>query len=248
MASFSTENIARASTHHPWLTIGIWVLVIVGAIGAAGAFLGDALTTDQELLADVEAKRGDDALGRGFGRERMESGLNPDGENETIVIQSDSLTVDDPAFRAVVEEVTAEIRALGQPDVAAVISFYETGDESLVSEDRRTTIVPVITGPEDTVESAERIMEILHEHDGVDGFVLATGGQGSIDVTFNETAEKDLQEGEFQIGLPAAMLIVVIVFGALVASILPLAVAIVSIIMAIGLTALVGQRFDISIF
>ena len=60
MASFSTESIARASTRHAWLTIGIWVVLTFAAIGSAGLLLGDALTTDQELLADVEAKRAED--------------------------------------------------------------------------------------------------------------------------------------------------------------------------------------------
>src|SRR3546814_2082928 len=77
------------------------------------------------------------------------------------------------------------------------------------SSRRRHTRCALVTGVQTCARPiSERIMEILHEHDGVDGFVLATGGQGSIDVTFNETAEKDLQEGEFRIGLPAAMLIV----------------------------------------
>src|SRR5215216_2930031 len=44
------------------------------------------------------------------------------------------------------------------------------------------------------------------------------------------------------------MLILLLVFGTVVAALVPLAMAILSIIVAIGLTALVGQVTDLSIF
>jgi len=65
--------------------------------------------------------------------------------------------------------------------------------------------------------------------------------------TFVEISERDLQNGE-AIGLPVALLILVIVFGALAAAGIPIAIAIVSIVIAIGTTAIVGQAFELSFF
>jgi len=42
--SFSTESIARASGQRPWLVIGIWIAVLVGAMAANATLLSGALT------------------------------------------------------------------------------------------------------------------------------------------------------------------------------------------------------------
>ena len=52
-------------------------------------------------------------------------------------------------------------------------------------------------------------------------------GLGSIGHTFSETSERDLQQGE-AIGLPFALLILLIVFGAAVAAGIPIIIALIS--------------------
>ena len=66
--------------------------------------------------------------------------------------------------------------------------------------------------------------------------------------TSAEVSERDLQNGELRLGLPAALIVLVIVFGALVAASLPLLLAIVSIAVALGLTALVAAQWELSLF
>jgi RND superfamily putative drug exporter len=76
---------------------------------------------------------------------------------------------------------------------------------------------------------------------------VLTVGEISGNEMFNRTAEEDLIKGEV-IGLAAALILLVIVFGALVAVILPLTLALISIFVAIGLTAVVGRFIDFSFF
>ena len=61
-------------------------------------------------------------------------------------------------------------------------------------------------------------------------------------------SESDLQNGELRLGLPAALIVLVVVFGALVAASLPLLLAMVSIAVALGLTALVAVQWELSLF
>ncbi len=68
------------------------------------------------------------------------------------------------------------------------------------------------------------------------------------DADQGELAEQDLRNGELFFGLPTALVILLLVFGAVVAGIVPLILAIVSIIVALALAALVGQAFELSIF
>ena len=52
----------------------------------------------------------------------------------------------------------------------------------------------------------------------------------------SRTAESDLQTGEL-FGIPIALVILVLVFGALVASVVPIVLALLSIALAVGATA-----------
>jgi putative drug exporter of the RND superfamily len=69
-----------------------------------------------------------------------------------------------------------------------------------------------------------------------------------LDHDFNLLSERDLQEGELQFGIPAALIILLLVFGAVVAGLIPLLLALVSILAALGLVAILSQAFDLSIF
>src|SRR5205085_2202908 len=79
-----------------------------------------------------------------------------------------------------------------------------------------------------------------------DVFIGVTG-PGSIGQDFNDVAEHDLKTGEF-IGISIAVVILAVVFGTLIAAGLPLGLALLSIAIALGATALVGQVFSLSFF
>ncbi len=70
----------------------------------------------------------------------------------------------------------------------------------------------------------------------------------ALDHDFNLLSQEDLEKGELQFGLPAALIILLLVFGAVVAGLIPLLMAIISIVVALGLTAILAQQFELSIF
>ena len=79
-----------------------------------------------------------------------------------VVIQSDSLTVDNPAFRAKTEQVFDGLIALGPDVVVGGVNYYLTGDESLVSADLRTTLIPINVAGElsEAIDSTEHLVEV----------------------------------------------------------------------------------------
>ena len=107
-------------------------------------------------------------------------------------------------------------------------TYYASGDRSLVSPDGHATMIPVtLTEPgEDHVED---VLNAVEQFDSQDGFETAITGEFTFDHDFGEVSERDLQNGELRLGLPAALIVLVIVFGALVAASLPLLLALVSI-------------------
>ena len=129
---FSPEALARRSARHPWITVGIWALVLVAAIILIVTLIGDALTTDIGPISYVESKQAYDLLNERFYLPGRES-------TEIVLVKSTSRTVEDPAFQEFVEGLFADISALGPEVVIQGAHYYQAGDESLVSLDRRTT-------------------------------------------------------------------------------------------------------------
>jgi len=240
MFSFlSPDRLAALAVRRPWTVIGGWVAVLAVAMVLASQ-IGSALTTDFRVMTDLEAQTGEQLID-----EQFEVSPAPD---EYVLLQSDRYTVDNPEFRAVLEELVTGLRS-HSAQVVSVVSYYETGDDSLVSADRGTVIVPVFLSGEvmDLHETVEPVIGEIAAVDGMDGFLAATGGRGSIDRTWIETSESDLRMAEL-VGLPIALLVLVFVFGALVAAGLPILLAMGGILTAVGLTAIVGMRFELSVF
>jgi len=132
--------------------------------------------------------------------------------------------------------------------VVATQTYYESGDQDLVSADRRTTLIPtILAGPKwEANEHVPEIRAVLAQN-RVPGFAVQVFGLASLNEDFNTVAEEDLAKGE-SIGIMAALVILVVVFGAVMAAVVPILVALAAIVVAVGLVALVGQAFSFSFF
>jgi uncharacterized membrane protein YdfJ with MMPL/SSD domain len=232
-----TERLARVCALHPWRTIFAWLAGIVLAFAAVVAFLGGALTTEGEVTNNPESEQAYALEAERFPQHAEQVAT------ELVVVRSDRFTIDDPEFQARLGELAAIARETGS--VAEAGNPLE--DESLVSPDRNAVLIPIrLEGdPEDAVAP---LIDAVEEENGKGGYQVAMTGSATTDHDINELSERDLQNGELRIGLPAALIILVLVFGALVSSAIPLVLAGVSIVVALGLTAIVAQGFELSIF
>ena len=237
--NLSTEGLARASGRRPWITIGAWLTVLVAALVLTGALLGDALTTEETLTNNPEYVRADNLL-----HERL--GESNNTINEMVIVRSTALTVDDPAYRSYVEELYGDLNALGDEVIAGGTHYYLTGDESLVSADRRTTLVP-LTLPQAAKEEVDQVLQVVDKAGDDGSFQVLITGEASVEAEIIEIAEKDLAKGE-GIGISVALVVLALVFGAIAAALLSIMLAIVAIIVALGATALVGQAFDLPFY
>ena len=67
---------------------------------------------------------------------------------------------------------------------------------------------------------------------------MLIAGYASMGKDFEKTSQSDLETGEM-FGIPIALIILALVFGALVASVIPIVLALVAIVLAVG-----GERRD----
>jgi uncharacterized membrane protein YdfJ with MMPL/SSD domain len=233
----STTSLAIASARHPWRVVASWIAVAILATLAIVTLLGGSLTTEGKPTNNPESERADDVRLAAF---------PPDPSStvtDIVVIRSEEHTVDSSQFKAYVRDFVGDgqISAL-----ASARTYLEDEGAALVSDNRHATIVPLALFDDDETEALVEKVEAIDDEGGA--FAVSVTGEETLDHDFNLLSEEDLQEGELQFGLPAALIILLLVFGAVVAGLVPLLMAIVAIVVALGLTALLAQQFELSVF
>ena len=256
-----TERLARISAERPWVTICVWVVLVVVALALIRSLLPSATTTDFRLAGRYESERAAALL-----EERLRG---PEKLAEIVIVQSPSLTVDDEAFRVKVEAVHEDILSLGPETIAGGIDsqplfhYYQAiAAGPLIPQEQLARLLPLLVSADrQTVlmhytlagtsqEATENVADIVHkveEANAADDFLVLIGGDASVAHENNELAEEDLRKGE-QFGVPVALLVLLLLFGAVVATMLPLGLAVVSIIVAMAAVAVVGQYNQLVFF
>jgi RND superfamily putative drug exporter len=211
--------------------------VLIGFV-LIGGLLGSALSTEADVTSSPESKRAEELIDERFAER--------DALDELVIVRSEEVTTDDPAFEQRVQSLAGELAAVD--GVESVSSYLDGGSELLVSQDGQATILPVVLTEDEEVDSIEDVVATVEAADGEDGFVVDITGEFTVGLDFQEVSEEDLQQGELQFGLPAALIILLLVFGTVVGALVPLTMALISIIAALGLVAIIGQFFEVNIF
>jgi MMPL family protein len=213
------------------------LLALLG-IGLTSAFLASALTSDSGVTSKPESLRAQDLID-----ERL-PGSDP--LDELVIVRSERLTVRDAAFAARVRGLAARLR--GQPDVRRVATYLDRGGAILVSRDGHATLLPVVMTKDPATTSVDELLATIERANGAGGFAVHITGENTINHDFTKVSEQDLRKGEMQFGLPAALIVLVLVFGTLVGAAIPLVMALLSIVVAMGLIGVIGQAFQLNLF
>ena len=216
MARWSSQH--RKKAFFGWLAFAILAFAIGNGVGSTPISDVDQFSGESH---DAEA-----ALDR--------SGLRP--TSEVVFLQSDTLTIKDPEFRAAVADVTRRLSRVAY--VENVQSPLRSGGS--VSEDGHAALVDFeIAG--DSVEAKDRVDPVLaavariqSDHSNLD---IEQFGAASANKAVNETISDDLKSAGL-LSIPITLIILLITFGTLVAASVPLLIGITSVIAAMGLIAL----------
>ena len=234
------ERLALASARHPRRTIGAWIAAMVIAVVAIGALLGGALTTEGNPTNNPQSERAKDVREAAFPTASSAAAIT-----DIVVVRSPRYTVDAPQFRSFVRTLAGEVR--GAKDVASVRSYLGARDPTLVSKDRHTTLVQFAM-PDETSSGIDDVVSAVQRANRSPAFAVTVTGQRTVNHDFNQLSEDDLRSGELQFGLPAALIVLLLVFGTIVAGLVPLLIALPSIIVALSFVAVLGHAFSLSIF
>ncbi|WP_067451430.1 MMPL family transporter [Actinomadura macra] len=163
-----------------------------------------------------------------------------------VLYKSDTMTVDDPRYKAA---VVTTIARLPKARVAETISYWSIGGKgaaSFASRDRRETFVAVkLRGEDDPakLKNYKAIKDALR----APGLGTRFGGGIPLGQEFGEQVTADIVRAETITALPL-LLLLMILFGAFAASLLPMVVAVFSMIGGLAVLHIVTYAADVTSF
>ncbi|ASQ93716.1 MMPL family transporter [Streptomyces sp. 11-1-2] len=203
------------------LVVGL-LLAVIG--GVASTTLFDKLTAGGFDDPTSESSRAITALDERFGQ-----GL----PNLTLLVTSKG-RVDDPSVTAAGTQLTRKLSR--EPGVANVSSYWTTGKAPQLrgKSGHKALIMGTVTG--DDTASQKRVAELADRYQGSrDGLEVTFGGYTKFQRELLEQGQKDATTGE-TVAIPITLVALVFIFGSVVAAALPLAVALVAMMLTMGLT------------
>ena len=168
--------------------------------------------------------------------------------NVVVVVDSGNLAITDPTIVAKAQALEAEMAKA--PGVTSVVSYWSTGGEkTLGATDGKAAYILVYGGGEAfTPESQEMGAYFQKNFDGKrDGLTIYSGGVGVVGNAINKKIADDLKIAE-AVSIPLTFILLVLVFGAMAASAMPLLVGVSAILGAFFLLYLISLFTSVSVY
>jgi RND superfamily putative drug exporter len=188
-----------------------------------------------------------------LGSRAMQSGSTGASASEslTVVVASTSVPVTDPGFRATVGDIVARLTAvqatvggIAGPALASVLDPFTTSPQSgLYAPDGKAVMVTGVIAGTDTERQARTAAiapEIARIQADLPAYDVHAIASTLTNDQINAVIGGDL-DGSLKMSLPATFLILVIAFGALAASVIPLLLAITALLAAFGALGIYSQ-------
>jgi putative drug exporter of the RND superfamily len=228
-------RLGRFTVRRRRLVLALTVLFVLAA-GAGGAGTFGALEDEGFDDPGSESSRASRFL---------QEEIGTDDPEMVLLVEADAAggaDVDDPAVAAAGTELTEALA--GEPDVASAISYWSLGGApELRSTDGTSALVVVDVDGDD-----EAVGDLGDRYAGTRGpITVGVGGEDAIDAAIEEQLGSDLARAE-SLAIPATLVLLVLVFGGVVAASLPLAMALVSVTGTLLALFAVAQVTDVSIY
>jgi len=220
------------------LVLGLSLLVLAASgVLAAG---GGELSNGSPGTGSLESFRASSLVKQ----ELAPATATPAGGSFLLIFSSQTLQVSDSAFRSALESALEPLRS--DPRVTGIDTPYTVPPQfaaAVTSKNGREALVTVHT--RDAGTKAQKYYGELRSKVHSDVLGVQGTGQIPINLAFNQTLEKDLTRAEY-VSLPVSLVLLLIVFAAVVAALLPLGVGVMAIVGGIGGTFLLSRYTDVS--
>jgi len=168
------------------------------------------------------------------------------GSTFTLIFSSDTLDAKDPAFRAAVEAAIASLRT--DPRVDTIITPYDaTNTDAARGFSKDGKAISVDVAAKDTIDVARDYYAELRAKVKSDKLNVQATGILAINHGFNEVLLTDLQRAEI-VALPLALILLLVVFGTIVAALIPLGTGVLAVMSGIAGMFLLSRITNVSVY
>ncbi|MDQ6771999.1 MAG: MMPL family transporter [Candidatus Dormibacteraeota bacterium] len=221
-----------------WATLVISAALL--ALSVFGVLRGGVLTSGNSTQGGLEADRAANLVNA-----QLSSGQTA-GSSFLLIFSTPGASASDPAFRSSVEAALAPLAQDSR--VTAVHTPFNAptpaAAQALISKDGRQALVSVDMKSTDVQATKDYAALRAKVHGGADLTITGTG-QVPINHAFSTTLESDLQRAE-TLSLPVALVLLLLIFGSVVAAGLPLGVGVLTILAGLAGTFLLSRVTDVS--
>lgn len=222
-----------------WVVLALWIVFVgLSFLGVRG--LSKKLVSGNLNVPGSESARGVPILEEEFGRQPTRAAI--------AVFTSDRLTLDSPQspFCEGVNRELAEVRAV--EGVGQIVSYCDTSWDRFVTTDRHTTYALVnFAGSEEDAKNLIPTVREAMERGRAEQVKSYLTGYAATAYDLSEGSKHALEKGE-TIGLPLALIVLLVVFGSIIAAGLPALLGAASAIIALAGLGIIAQRMETSIF
>ncbi len=226
--------LARSACQHRWWFLAVWLVVLVLA-GIGAGQIEQVLKVGGFSIPGTEFNTASSVLSRQ---------LHLSSDNAALVVfHSPTLRVTDKSFYDAVQHATENLR--GEPYVTKAENFYTTGIPDMVSADNHTTyaLVTLEGKEEDLEQAAPHLREVVRSND-IEVYLI---GQAAVFFDTQKASTDDLVRVE-RFTFPIVFVLLVLVFGSVVAAGVPVALGAACVIVSLAALSILGRFTDISIF
>jgi len=217
-----------------WLVLFLAFLIVAGA-AVFGTGLFGSLKSGGFNDPNSESSRAETLL---------DAKLGGSTADIIILMSNNSIKATDAAFMDAATQMLAKLKA--RSDVASVTSYYSTHNASLLSRDGHETfaVVQLTAKDEGTKEKDFKTIQPL-----ITSPVIQTkvGGNVAVNVAVNKQVGSDLERAEL-ITFPIVAILLLIVFGSVVAASLPLLIGGIAIMGAFAILRTLASWTDVSVY
>ncbi len=212
-----------------YIVLALWALIVV--LVGGGVLHYGARTTNDIRLPGTGTQQASDLLGREF--PPQQNGASP------LVFHVSHGKLTDPANKAAIVASLHTIAAM--PDVHSVLSPFARGMQSFISKDDRTAVAQVLLDLNYGQLTQAKAAQVFAGADAARkaGIQVEVGGGIGSNISVMKTRLSE------EIGVGAAIVILAITFGALVAAGMPVLTALVGLVVGLGLVGLLGHVLSV---
>ena len=222
-------RIGRFAATHARAVLAVAILLMIGA-GALGMTAFGKLQSQGFTDPGAESSQAQDLVQRHFGGTA----------DFLLLVQARDGTVDDPAVRDAASGLSTRVAA--DRELSEVASYWQTGVPALRSDDGRAALIAAHASDQDAVE------DLVARYSGEQGPITVTAGGGAVaNVDINDQVSADLMLAE-SIAVPLIAILLFVVFGSLVAALLPLVVGGIAVLGTFAELSVLGSVTDVSVF